>query len=319
MTRSGHERARELIALAGANDRDLSDGQQAWLRAHLQECAACRDYAEAAGGVVRALRSQPWPLIPPWCEPRRCECARGLLNCSNSRNGCGWCALSCLFVGLSSAITTPLFWRAFEWMGVWAGVSSSVWQAGFAFFWIVPALVVSAVLLARGTHLTDATEKSNGDEKAETAMQVKNETQTGLTAEIKIVPAWAWTLAMVGFASAQFFFDIVSGSHSDAPPAWCLALLGLAAGTILGCVLLFIGYVSRDARRRGMSPILWTLVADSYSQWLGYYPVLHPAATAAKSLPAMWERRPDRIQLLPSLQLQTEPELSAVPALGWRK
>jgi hypothetical protein len=67
--------------------------------------------------------------------------------------------MSCLFVGLSAAITTPLFWRAFEWMGVWAGVSSSVWQVGFTFFWIVPALVVSALLLARGTHLTHNGEK----------------------------------------------------------------------------------------------------------------------------------------------------------------
>jgi hypothetical protein len=38
-------------------------------------------------------------------------------------------------------------------MGTWADVSSLVWQAGFAFFWIVPALVVSALFLASGTHL----------------------------------------------------------------------------------------------------------------------------------------------------------------------
>jgi RNA polymerase subunit RPABC4/transcription elongation factor Spt4 len=100
-------------------------------------------------------------------------------------------------------------------------------------------------------------------------MQVKNETPTGLTAEIKIVPVWAWTLAMVGFASAQFFFDIYLARLAEAPPAWFLALLGLLAGTILGCVLLFIGYVSRDARRRGMSPVLWTLVAILIPNGLG--------------------------------------------------
>ena len=62
MTRGIHEQARELIALAGieGGTEDLSDAQQqTWLRAHLQECAACRDYAEAAGRAVRALRSQP--------------------------------------------------------------------------------------------------------------------------------------------------------------------------------------------------------------------------------------------------------------------
>ena len=55
MTRSGHDEARELIALG----EGVSDAQQAWLRAHLDECEACRHYAEAANGVVRALRSQP--------------------------------------------------------------------------------------------------------------------------------------------------------------------------------------------------------------------------------------------------------------------
>ena len=56
-----------------------------------------------------------------------------------------------------------------------------------------------------------------------------------------------------------------------------------------------------------------------YPQRSGHHSLLPPAATAAQRLPAMWERSPTGIQLLPSLQLQTEPELSAVPAPGWRK
>lgn len=100
-------------------------------------------------------------------------------------------------------------------------------------------------------------------------MPVKSETQTGLTAELKIVPPWAWTLAVVGFAGAQFFFNIILARQPDAPPAWGRVLLGLLAGTILGCYLLFIGYVSRDARRRGMSPTLWTLVAILIPNGLG--------------------------------------------------
>ena len=56
-----------------------------------------------------------------------------------------------------------------------------------------------------------------------------------------------------------------------------------------------------------------------YSQRSGHHSLLPPAATAQQRLPALWECRPDGIQLLSSLQLQTEPELSAVPARGWRK
>jgi hypothetical protein len=58
-------------------------------------------------------------------------------------------------VGLSATITIPLAWRLFAWMGHSARVSSLVWETGFAVFWIVPALVVSALLMARGTHLAD--------------------------------------------------------------------------------------------------------------------------------------------------------------------
>ena len=64
-------------------------------------------------------------------------------------------ALACPFVGLSAAITTPLIWRAFEWIGTHAGLSRLVWQAGFAFYWTVPALLVSVLLLFHGTHLAN--------------------------------------------------------------------------------------------------------------------------------------------------------------------
>ena len=100
-------------------------------------------------------------------------------------------------------------------------------------------------------------------------MQVKNETQTGLIAEFKIVPPWAWTLAVIGFAGAQIVFNIILARHPAPPPVWGRLLLGLAAGTVLGCYLLFIGYINRDAKRRGMSPILWTLVAVLIPNGLG--------------------------------------------------
>lgn len=96
-----------------------------------------------------------------------------------------------------------------------------------------------------------------------------NEAQTGLTAEIKLVPAWAWTLAAVAFAGAQFLCNIFLAHQADAPPAWGRALLGLLAGTVFGCYLLLIGYVSRDAKRRGMSPVLWLLVAILIPNGLG--------------------------------------------------
>jgi hypothetical protein len=101
-------------------------------------------------------------------------------------------------------------------------------------------------------------------------MQARDETQTGLMSELKIVPRWAWMLAVVGFFIAQFFFDVVVARHSNAPPAWERPLLGLLLGLVLACFLLFISYINRDAKRRGMSPVLWTIVAVLIPNGLGF-------------------------------------------------
>jgi predicted anti-sigma-YlaC factor YlaD len=161
MTESLHERARQLIALSGAKGtgEDFADGQEAWLRLHLGECSACRDYAERAGLAVRALRSEPLAADSALVRATQMRVRSRALELRQRQERIWLVSLSCLFVGFSAALTTPVSWRAFEWMGVWAGVSSWIWQASFTFFWIVPPLVVSLLLLARGAHLTDGREK----------------------------------------------------------------------------------------------------------------------------------------------------------------
>jgi hypothetical protein len=100
-------------------------------------------------------------------------------------------------------------------------------------------------------------------------MQVESETQTGLAAEIKVVPQWAWALAVIAFVGLQFASNVILARVSNAPPAWARALLGLGIGLLLGSLLLFIGYINRDAKRRGMSPLLWTIVAVLIPNALG--------------------------------------------------
>jgi predicted amidophosphoribosyltransferase len=45
--------------------------------------------------------------------------------------------------------------------------------------------------------------------------------------------------------------------------------LAIFGGTILGCYILLIGYVNRDAGRRGMSRLGWTLLAIFIPNALG--------------------------------------------------
>jgi hypothetical protein len=114
-------------------------------------------------------------------------------------------------------------------------------------------------------------------------MQVRNETQTGLTGEIKILPLWAWILAGIIFVAAQVFFNIVLARHSGGPAAWARPLLGLMAGIVGGCYLLLLGYINRDAKRRGMSPTLWTIMALIIPNALGiilYFLLRQPLGSA---------------------------------------
>jgi predicted anti-sigma-YlaC factor YlaD len=157
MSQETHEQARKLIVLAGVED--LSGREQTWLRAHLHDCAACSDYAEATGRAVRAVRSQPlaadFALVRATQKRVRLRAA----ELRQQQERIWLVCLSCLSVGISTAVTTPLLWRAFEWVGLRAGVSHWVWQAGFTYFWVVPALVVSLVLMARSVDLKDNGER----------------------------------------------------------------------------------------------------------------------------------------------------------------
>jgi hypothetical protein len=114
-------------------------------------------------------------------------------------------------------------------------------------------------------------------------MLAKHETRTGVSAEIKIIPTWAWVLAGIGFVGTQVAFDLFIGREPGAPPPWARPLLGFLVGLVVGCYLLLIGYINRDAKRRGMSPVLWTIVAIIIPNALGIilYFVLRQALRTA--------------------------------------
>jgi len=148
MRRDIHDEARELIALGNG----LSGAQQTWLRSHLEECGACRDYREAAHQMVRALRSLPVAADARLVRATQMRVRFHAARLRETRERMWLVGMACLGAGFSATLTLPLLWRLFAWMGEWAGMSSAVWQAGFVFFSIVPALVVSVLLLVRGTH-----------------------------------------------------------------------------------------------------------------------------------------------------------------------
>jgi len=148
--RNPHDEAQELTSLG----EGLTDAQQVWLRAHLQECEACRDYAEEATGVVRALRSQPLAADARLVRATQMRVRARAGELQQRRERFVVVALSCTLVAILSALTTALVWRGFEWLGQWGQMPGPVWQAGFALFWIAPTIAASLLFLAHGTHLS---------------------------------------------------------------------------------------------------------------------------------------------------------------------
>jgi predicted anti-sigma-YlaC factor YlaD len=152
VTQSSHDEVRRLIATSAS---DLSEAQQALLQAHLQDCGPCRDYAAATAEIVRALRGIPVAADPRLVLNTQARVRARAFALRQRQQWLSLVTLACPLVSLSAAITTALVWRAFQWMGTYAGLSRTLWQVGFTFYWVTPSLLVSVLLLFRGTHLAD--------------------------------------------------------------------------------------------------------------------------------------------------------------------
>jgi hypothetical protein len=153
MTRDVHQQTQEWIALNGVDG--LSEAQQSQLQAHLQECDICREYAEATRQVIRSLRSVPLTAGPSLVRTTQARVRQHAQLLRQHKERLWMVGVACAGIGFSAAVTIPIMWKIFSWMGSWAGVSSPVWETGFGVFVIAPALLVSVLLLTRGTHLTD--------------------------------------------------------------------------------------------------------------------------------------------------------------------
>jgi hypothetical protein len=85
--------------------------------------------------------------------------------------------------------------------------------------------------------------------------------------ELSIVPVWARVLAAVLFAGCLLAVGVLVG-RGDLP-VFFLAM-GLFFGSLLAAVTLLAGYVNQDARRRGMSPTLWTILVLVIPNGIGF-------------------------------------------------
>jgi hypothetical protein len=81
----------------------------------------------------------------------------------------------------------------------------------------------------------------------------------GPDSELSLIPGWSIALAIAVFVGAQYLFHFVLPHHKPEMLPMRL-MMSYSCGTLLASYVLMIGYVSRDVRRRSMSPGLWMLI-----------------------------------------------------------
>ncbi|MBI1983153.1 MAG: hypothetical protein HYS61_03030 [Acidobacteria bacterium] len=147
MSEDVHQRAERL--LAASKVEGITEADREWLDAHLEGCAPCARLAASVEHVVASLRSVSLPLDPAVVEAtRRRVHARALeLREHDARMRALW--MSCALSWMLGAVSAPLLWRGLEWVGQRMALPESVQVVAFIFWWIVPAVVVAAVLTWR--------------------------------------------------------------------------------------------------------------------------------------------------------------------------
>jgi RNA polymerase subunit RPABC4/transcription elongation factor Spt4 len=109
-----------------------------------------------------------------------------------------------------------------------------------------------------------------------------NQTSTRSKDEIRIFAPWAYYLFTSILLIVAVLFVTIVGRDHNAPRLVVRFLLGVLAGTVLGCYAVLIGYINQDSGRRGMSRVLWTLMAIFVPNGLGivlYFVLRKPRTT----------------------------------------
>jgi len=98
-----------------------------------------------------------------------------------------------------------------------------------------------------------------------------NGSKFNLSDEMRLVPWWAFTLAGAAFLCFQWLFHVYVPQHGQNPPPFQMRIfLGLLVGFAMIIYFLLLGYVNVDAKRRGMSRVLWTVIVMLVPNGIGF-------------------------------------------------
>ncbi len=92
-------------------------------------------------------------------------------------------------------------------------------------------------------------------------MQIKSETSTRFSDEIRSISPWAKFIAVLILFAMTAICSFLPVVDKNPPPYPVIVLIGVFLGALLAFYVMLIGYINMDAGRRGMSRVLWTLIA----------------------------------------------------------
>ncbi len=99
---------------------------------------------------------------------------------------------------------------------------------------------------------------------------LSNTVDVHLGEEMRRVPQWAITIAIVLFAGMQVLWHVWIPTQHNPPPLPLRIFLGLMTGAVLAIWMMLVGYVNQDAPRRNMSRLWWTLLVIFIPNALGF-------------------------------------------------
>ena len=91
---------------------------------------------------------------------------------------------------------------------------------------------------------------------------LKRNTSTSFSDELRLIPRWSVALAVLAFALMEYIFWIVLPPlrHHTPPPVGLRLYFAISWGALASLYVLMVGYVTKDAPRRGSSVRLWVIV-----------------------------------------------------------
>lgn len=142
-----HQRAQESIAAALVEG--LPASEQAWLDEHLEECAACAQFAAATRRAVEGLRWVAVNASPALVETTQQRVRLRTRELAERQERWLPLAVSCGLAALLSLVTLPYLWQGFAWMGEQWRLPALAWQAGFVSAWFLPTSLTAVALWMR--------------------------------------------------------------------------------------------------------------------------------------------------------------------------